>query len=51
MTFDPIIHPRQAQKLNRPRAVGEISVAVKLPVEKYVSRLDLHATPEIGFYK
>jgi hypothetical protein len=51
MTFDPIIHPGQAKNLNRPRATGAISVAVKPPVEKHISRLDFHATPKAGFYK
>ena len=51
MTFDPIIHPGQAKNLNRPRAAGAISVAVKPPVEKHISRLDLHAAPKAGFYK
>jgi hypothetical protein len=51
MTFDPIIHPGQAKNLNRPRAAGAISVAVKPPVEKYISRLDFRATPKAGCYK
>lgn len=51
MTFDPIIHPGQAQNLNRPRAAGAIGVAVEPPVEKHVSGLDLHATPKASFYK
>jgi hypothetical protein len=51
MTFDPIIHPGQAKNLNRPRAAGAISVAVKPPVEKHISRRDFHATPKAGFYK
>jgi len=51
MTFDPIIQPGQAKNLHRPRAVGAIGVAVKPPVEKHISRLDLHAAPKAGFYK
>jgi hypothetical protein len=51
MTFDPIIHPGQAKNLNRPQAAGAISVAVKPPVEKHISRLEFHATPKTGFYK
>jgi hypothetical protein len=51
MTFDPIIHPGQAKNLNGPRKLGAISVAVKPPVEKRISRLDLHAAPKAGFYK
>jgi hypothetical protein len=51
MTFDPIIHPGQAKNLDRLRADGAISVAVKPPVEKHISRLDFHATSEAGFYK
>jgi hypothetical protein len=51
MTFDPIIHPGQAKNLNRPRATGAISVAVKPPVEKHIAGLDFHATHKAGFYK
>jgi hypothetical protein len=51
MTFDQIIHPGQAKNLNRPRAAGAISVAVKPSVEKHVSRLDFHVTREAGLYK
>ena len=51
MTFDPIIRPGQAKNLNRPRAAGPISVAIKPPVEKHISRLDFHAPPKAGFYK
>ena len=51
MAFNPIIRPGQAQNLNRPRAVGGISVAVKPPVENHISRLDPHASPKAGFYK
>ena len=51
MTLGPIIQPGEAKNLNRPRAVGAISVAVKPPVEKHVSGLDLHAAPKAGFYK
>ena len=51
MTFDPSIHPGQAKNLHRPRAAGAISVAVKPSVEKYISRLDFHATPKAGLYE
>ena len=51
MTFDPIIQPGEAKNLNGPRAVGAISVTVKLPMEKHVSRLGLHTAPKAGFYK
>jgi hypothetical protein len=51
MTFHPIIHPGQEKNLNRPRAAGAISVAVKPPVEKHISRFDFHATSKAGFYK
>lgn len=51
MTFEAIIQPGQPKKLNRPRAVGAISVAVKPSVEKHVSGLDLHSTPKAGFYE
>jgi hypothetical protein len=51
MTFDPIIHPGQAKNLNRPRAAGAVSVAVKPPMDKHISRLDFHATPKAGFDK
>jgi hypothetical protein len=51
MPLDPIIHPGQAKNLNRPRAGGAVRVTVKPPVEKYISRYDLKATPKTGFYK
>jgi hypothetical protein len=51
MTFDPIIHPGQAKNLNRARAAGAISVAVKPAVEKHISRRDFHAASKAGFYK
>jgi len=51
MTLDPIIQPGQTKNLNRSRAMGAISVAIKPPVEKHVSRLDLHAARKTGFYE
>jgi hypothetical protein len=51
MTFDPVIHPGQAKNLNRARAAGAISVAVKPPVRKHISGRDCHATSKAGFYK
>jgi hypothetical protein len=51
VTFDPIIYPGQAKNLNRLRAGGAISVAVKPTVDKHISRLHIHATPEAGLYK
>jgi hypothetical protein len=51
MTLDPIIHPGQAKNLNRARAAGAISVAVKPAVGKHISRRDFHATSKAGFYK
>jgi hypothetical protein len=51
MAVDAIMPPRQAKNLYRPRAAGAISVAVKPPVEKHMSRLDLRATSKAGFYK
>jgi hypothetical protein len=51
MTFHRIIHPGQEKNLNRPRATGAISVAVKPSVEKDIPRLDFHTAPKTGFYK
>ena len=51
MTLDPIIQPGQTKNLNRSRAMGAISVAIKPPVEKHVSRLDLYAARKTGFYE
>jgi hypothetical protein len=51
MTFDPIIQPGQAKNVNRPRALGAISVAVEPTVEKHISRLDPHAATKTGLYK
>lgn len=51
LAFGPIIHPGQEKNLNRARAAGAISVAVKPPMEKHISGPDFHATPKAGFYK
>jgi hypothetical protein len=51
VTFQPTIAPRQTQYRDRTRTRRVIGMTVEFAVEKYISRLHIHAAPEAGLDK